>query len=382
MALILRISVMAVLLAHNKLGWGANELGGIARALVEGHGFSSAFHDARGPTAWFAPAYPALLAGVFRVFGVETRASAIVAILLNVVFASLTAAILVRLGREQLHETAGIIAAWTWAISPPLLFMPWLLWETCLSGMVFAFSFMMTLRLTEASSLRDWGQCGAIWGLAGLVNPATLAPLPALAIYAAVRNRRWQGFVITTLMCALCILPWTARNFFALGRLVPVRSNFWPELYFANAADFDLHPLGNSMLYQREGEALFVADMKARAVDVVRSNPGVFCRQTRKRIVAFWAQPAQLSPFPVSLFLMSLGGIFIAWQRSRPWFAYLSVFVLYPLVYYATYDFARFRYPIEPLMYGLAAYFLCELLAGLRKVPGLRQEDGKPPLET
>jgi len=85
-AFLLRLGVAGILVAHNQLSWGVNEPSGIARAIVQGRGFSSAFHDAPGPTAWFAPAYPALLSCIFRVFGVETRASAIVAILLTVNF--------------------------------------------------------------------------------------------------------------------------------------------------------------------------------------------------------------------------------------------------------------------------------------------------------
>jgi uncharacterized membrane protein YphA (DoxX/SURF4 family) len=90
-AFVLRIGIAGAFFAHSKFSWGKNELAGIARSLLEEHGFFSAFHDSWGPTAWFAPAYPALLACIFRVFGVETRASAIVAVFLNVIFASLTA---------------------------------------------------------------------------------------------------------------------------------------------------------------------------------------------------------------------------------------------------------------------------------------------------
>jgi hypothetical protein len=363
-AFILRIAVMAVLLANNRLSWGVNELGGIARALVEGHGFSSAFRGASGPTAWFAPAYPALLACIFSVFGVETRASAIVAILLNVVFASLTAVVVVQLGREQFDETAGIVAGWAWAAAPPLLFMPWLPWETCLSGLVFAFGLMKTLRLGATSSLCQWASCGVTWGLIALVNPAVLAPLPALALCAVVRSQHWKGVVVMTVVCTLCVLPWAARNFCVFGHIVPVRSNFWPELYFGNV-DFSLHPLGTSMLYQREGERLFVADMKGRALSFVRSNPGTFWRLTEKRVVAFWAQPPQFWPYPWLLFLATFGGVVESVRRRKRWIEFLLVLLLYPPLYYVTHAFARFRYPIEPLMYALAAYFVCQLRAAV-----------------
>ncbi len=155
-AFILRIAVMGVLLAHNRLSWGPNELAAIARALVEGRGFTSPFHDASGPTAWFAPVYPALLACIFRFFGIQTAASAMVAIFLNVIFASLTAWVLVQLGSEQFNESAGIVAGWAWAAAPPLLFMSWLPWETCLSGLAFAYALRMALRLGPMSSMRQW----------------------------------------------------------------------------------------------------------------------------------------------------------------------------------------------------------------------------------
>jgi hypothetical protein len=366
LALIFRSAVMGVFLAHNKLLWGVNELGAIARALVQGRGFCCAFHDAPGPTAWFAPAYPALLACIFRVFGVETRTSAIVAILLNVIFASLTAGVLVQLVGEQFHQTAAVIAGAAWAVAPPLLFMPWLPWDTCLSGLVFAFGLLTTLRLGATSRLLQWAWCGLTWGFAALVNPAILAPLPALALCAAVRSRRCKGVFVMTIVCVLCILPWAARNFRAFGQIVPVRSNFWPEVYFANV-DFSLHPLGPSMLYQREGEGLFIVEMKQRALDFVRTNPGIFWRLTEKRVVAFWAQPQQFWPYPWILFLTTIGGVVEGARRGKRWIECLSVLLLYPPLYYVTHVFSRFRYPIEPLMYALSGYFVYALFAGNRK---------------
>jgi hypothetical protein len=55
-------------------GW---ETGRIARSIASGQGFSSPFASGTGPTAWLAPIYPYLLAGVFKVFGVYTNASAV-----------------------------------------------------------------------------------------------------------------------------------------------------------------------------------------------------------------------------------------------------------------------------------------------------------------
>jgi hypothetical protein len=370
-AFILRAGIMATLMAHNPLSWRANEPSSIASAMVQGHGFSSAFHDTTEPTAWLAPVYPTLLACIFRFLGVKTAASAVAAVLLNIIFSSFTAVVLVHLGREQLNEVAGVVAGWAWAISPPLLFMPWLLWETCLSGLVLVVVFRKTLLLSNSSRFIEWASCGIIWSFAALLNPALLSPLPLLAIDAAWRNRRWKQSGLLLLVCILGVLPWTARNYLAFGRIVPIRSNFWPEAYFGNVG-FYLHPTGDSMLYQQEGELAFAGDMKQRVLTFVRSHPATFVRLSWRRLISFWTLPPQLHPYPLLLLLTTVGGTIQAWRRRKPWFGFGSVLVVYPIVYYLTYTFARYRYPIEPLMYVLSAFCMCEAVLRLgesQKVP-------------
>jgi hypothetical protein len=166
-------------------------------------------------------------------------------------------------------------------------------------------------------------------------------------------------------------LPWTARNYRAFGRIVPIRSNFWPEAYFGNI-DFSLHPTGGTMLYQREGEISFEDDLRIRTIQFVRSNPGAFARLAWERAAAFWMQPSQQHSYPLALFLMAIAGIFQAWTKKKRWVAFASVLALYPVVYYVTNTFARYRHPIEPLMYALASYLVCELLAAIAKRSGRR----------
>ena len=66
------------------------ESGNIAASLASGHGFSSPFRIETGPTAWMPPAYPWLLAGIFRVFGVRTYGSFLAAVALNILCSAFT----------------------------------------------------------------------------------------------------------------------------------------------------------------------------------------------------------------------------------------------------------------------------------------------------
>ena len=82
---------------HFGFGW---ETGRIARAIALGHGFSNPFHGITGPTAWIAPLYPYFLAGVFKIFGVYSNASAWVALPSIAFFLRLTCATIYYIGRE------------------------------------------------------------------------------------------------------------------------------------------------------------------------------------------------------------------------------------------------------------------------------------------
>ena len=68
-------------------GW---EMGRIGRALATGRGFADPFDGQTGPTAWEPPLYPYLVAGVFRLAGVYTHASALILLAINSVFSALT----------------------------------------------------------------------------------------------------------------------------------------------------------------------------------------------------------------------------------------------------------------------------------------------------
>jgi 4-amino-4-deoxy-L-arabinose transferase-like glycosyltransferase len=356
-----RFGVVGVLLENKQPSWNVNEAAGIARQLAAGHGFSSPYHDASGPTAWVAPVYPSLLAGMFRLFATETPASAWAAVSLNILFGSLTALVILEAGKYFFGELAGLFAAWAWAISPPTVVMPWFVWETCLSALVMTWLLLYTLRLKEPSPTRAWIFCGAMWGAAAMVNPSLLAPLPFLVVLIAWRRASWKRAAMLAGACILCMTPWTVRNYVALGSLIPVRSNFWPEAFFGNVS-FEFHPSGNSMLYQREGEVAFARDLHARLVEHLEAHPVEFWAKSVDRLGDFWTQPQQFSPFPFLLLMTALGGLLLARRAGLEWEPFFYVLLVYPLPYYFTYTFSRYRHPIEPLLYLLAGYAISTLM--------------------
>ncbi|MBI3670556.1 MAG: hypothetical protein HY237_12335 [Acidobacteria bacterium] len=80
----------------------AHETGRLARSIASGQGFSSPLHGFTGPTAFQAPLFLFLLAGVFRLFGIYTDTSAFVILALNSFFSALTCLTVFYIGEKPL----------------------------------------------------------------------------------------------------------------------------------------------------------------------------------------------------------------------------------------------------------------------------------------
>src|SRR6266498_482510 len=107
------------------------EMGRIGRAIARGRGFADPFDAATGPTAWEPPLYPYVIAGVFKLTGVYTSASALILLSLNSVFSALTCIPIFLIARRCFSEKVAVWTAWAWALLPPVMYWStrWV-WET------------------------------------------------------------------------------------------------------------------------------------------------------------------------------------------------------------------------------------------------------------
>ncbi len=94
------------------------ETGKIARSIVTGQGFSSPYVGQTGRTALMGPVYPFLVAGVFKLFGIYSAASALVLLTLNNLFSSLTCLPILSIARKVFGGRVGMWSGWAWAFFP------------------------------------------------------------------------------------------------------------------------------------------------------------------------------------------------------------------------------------------------------------------------
>ena len=364
-------------------GW---EMGRIAASLASGHGFSSPFGPATGPTAWEPPLYPYLTAGVFLIFGIYSKASAFVLLSLNSVCSALTCFPIFLIARRIFSEKVAIGSAWAWTLLPNIIF--WCtraIWETSLAALLLTTIFWLALTLEDREGWLPWLQFGLLWGITALSSTSLLSFLPAAALWAWYRRARrgkrsFTGVVLASVVFFACIAPWLVRNYETFGKFIFIRDNFGAELRLGNGNGAD----GTLMLYldathdayamrqfQAMGELPYIAMRRQQALDYIRADYGRFAKLSVRRFVYFWAGPPKDTEPPWigaaknSLFLgwsvLAFWGLGRAMRLRKPgaWLLFW-LFLLYPAIYYFVYCIPRYRHPIEPEMAILAVFLVTE----------------------
>jgi 4-amino-4-deoxy-L-arabinose transferase-like glycosyltransferase len=363
-------------------GW---EMGRIGRALAQGQGFSNPFNEITGPTAWEPPLYPFLIAGVFKLFGIYTQASALVVLSLNSFFSALTCIPIFLIAKRCFSEKVAVWSAWLWALLPFVMYWctRWV-WETSLAALLLALVFWLTLELEERDGLKPWLEFGLLWGIAGLTNTSLMGFLPASGLWAWYR--RWKrgkpslaGVALASLVFAACTVPWMVRNYRTFGFMF-LRSNFGAELRIGNGPGADgtwreyLHPTQNvyqMQRYRQLGEVAYVAERKREAIAFIREDYPRFVDLSVKRFIYYWggapraSDNSALAPLKNLAFLASsvlaFWGLGRALGKQRPgaWLFFWLV-LCFPAVYYAVFPHPRYRHPIEPVLLILIVYVISE----------------------
>src|SRR5215469_9933720 len=134
------------------------ELGRVAGSIAAGKGFSSPirFFDT-GPTAWFTPIYPYMVAGIFKIWGIFGPASKLIIQTSNCAFSALTIIPIYAIGVRCFGKAAAVAASWAWVLLPTSVFFPiiWI-WDTTLAALVMALLFWATVAIWEVTTISAW----------------------------------------------------------------------------------------------------------------------------------------------------------------------------------------------------------------------------------
>ncbi len=187
-----------------------------AKSVLKGTGFVTTDGS---PTAYFAPGYSILLAGIFGIFG----DSLVVPKLFNVAVGTLTCGFIYLLGRRVYGEGCGIIAAGIYAVFPgsiaySSLLITELAFQCAFVGALLVF-FPARAALDAQSSMRVFF-FGMALGAASLIRGIALPFLPVPIFVWMLGSLSWRDGLRRSVILALGLLvfvgPWMIRNYRAM----------------------------------------------------------------------------------------------------------------------------------------------------------------------
>lgn len=386
---------------HFEFGW---EMGRVARSIALGHGFSSPYQGNTGPTAWEPPLYPFLMAGVFKLFGIYSRASAWMLLGINSLLATLTCIPIYRIAQRTFGERVAVWSAYAWGLNPYVWYwsIHWI-WDTTFTPLVLCIVLLIALKLAcvgadvpvrpakQSERIETdyhywgWTLFGALYAVGALANPTMLAFLPFCGLW--IWRRRYgrglpslAGVALSSIVFCVVLSPWVIRNYDVFHRFVFLRDDFGLQLRLGNGPYADgmlmayLQPNLNKLeleKYQTLGELAYAESCKQEAFEWIRAHPGRFAVISLKRLFYYWngvpRETSSVAPldFRTSAFLatsvLAIWGAIRAIRQKRPaaWlFAGLMIF--YPAIYYFVYPHARYRHPIEPELTILIVFLITQ----------------------
>jgi 4-amino-4-deoxy-L-arabinose transferase-like glycosyltransferase len=376
-ALALRLIMIASLMHGDVRQWffsQATEIGCFADSILAGHGMSSPFGGETGPSAFLAPGYPALVALLFHIFGAYSNGAAMALLLLHLLAAMLTVLVVMLVAQRTFGTRTAMVAGMLCAVSPPLVWLPVLFWESCLSTLLLIGFLALALRIAAQPRMMLW-LAMSVWGAtAMLINPSLTLALVSMALWAAWqrRNDSLRGPVTAALLWMVLFAPWPIRNARVMHAFVPLRDNMGYELWQGNRVGSDgnfsktEHPNGSRMEYERYrslGEMAYMRDRSAVAMQAIKADPARFALLTLKRVTRFWMgrggrrSLGLITAWVTATTLLGFAGLVLLLRRRRELgILFAMPVVLFPLPYYITHADFRFRFVLEPLMLLLCAY--------------------------
>ena len=220
--MVIRLGVATALDASLDISKNVDIYGSLASNLAEGNGFVHTAGDR--PILWRTPLYPAFLAGLFLVFGIENELAVLIA---QSALDATTALLIWWIGARLFSSRVGLAAAALYAAYPlsayfSLRMLPEPLFTLGLVSFV-----AVHMKAMERPRVSIYGLLGVVGGLVTLIKPVTIALIPFLGLAILVQRRRALvsalpyvfGMVI---MFGVTVFPWTLRNYVVSGQFVPV----------------------------------------------------------------------------------------------------------------------------------------------------------------
>jgi len=264
----------------------------IAANLARGHGFVA---EPEGEAIlWRAPAYPAFLAVLYRLFGEHNETAVLLA---QSALDAMTAVLILYIGTRQFDETIGCVSAVLFALHPLSAYYTLRFLSEPLFTLAFTAAIAAWVAATHTRRPTMFMLVGALIAGAALVKPVALGLWPCLAATACYWLRKDPKHALSTAMatsiaCLLVLTPWAIRNYRLTGQVVVVATGGGYALWLGNQTvsdgreDWEVDAVTREHLNELRGAVLAKTVGSARAL----------VRETDR-----WASPSPTQPVHITV---------------------------------------------------------------------------------
>ncbi len=400
---------------HDQISYDA-----LAQNVVAGNGFVFdeywyPFTQPDTPTAHWSFLYTLFLAAVYAIVGHHPLVARLIqAIVVGVLMPWLV----YRLGKRTFSKNAGLAGAAAISVYIYLVYYS----ASLMTEPFYIVTLLWTLDTLQrisgaageqgdggAKKLSRWIELGAAWGIATLLRQQVLLLVPVFLLWGLwvtwgrVRIQTLvRPVILSLLIVAAFILPWTIRNARVYDRFLPLNSNVGWALFAANHPQQGsrFEPLNLPLIpaeYEGMNEAEINDKLMADGIRFVVEEPGRFALQTLDRFrnyFRFWPEKESSTIANVSRVLsfglylpFMLYGLFLSFRSAsslrqaerderQDLHAFLhnrSLLYLYVAVYAGihllSWAMHRYRLPVDAVMMifvGLALIDLAQLVGRRR----------------
>jgi len=353
-----------------------------------------------------APLYPYFLASVYAVAGRNLLLVRIV----QAVLGSLACVCVALAGRNFFSPRVGVAAGLILALYAPAIFFDGLIQKSTLDVFFLSVALWLISRTynAERATPSQWLPLGLAIGALSLTRENAIVFTAVIAVWTFVAARA-RGLALFVAGVAIVILPVALRNSLVGGGFYVTTSQFGPNFYIGNNPNADgtyqsLRFGRGAPEYERQdateiaerelGRSLTPAEVSGywtdRALDFITGRPADWLRLVAKKGAllvnatemldtesqeshAEWSLPLRVTGivghFGV-LVPLAVVGIIAMWPARARWWVLLAMIAAYAASVLMFYVFARYRYPLVPMLVLFAAAGLIaagdELLARVR----------------